>query len=139
MHNGHSVALTYYIYYFRYGWFSKAELESATAQALSCTNIKEQSLNINIAAEQNSETENPSAPCNDQLVSAEQFITLTPSSTSTAIETVPYGVSFSNISTSRYHDSIGLVSSIGKESGDLAPTMQVENSVRLQILLLYCY
>ncbi|KAK6126173.1 hypothetical protein DH2020_040092 [Rehmannia glutinosa] len=46
----------------RYGWFSKAEVESATAQALSCAHINEQNLNINTATEQNAETVNPSAP-----------------------------------------------------------------------------
>ncbi|KAI3447571.1 hypothetical protein Pfo_004236 [Paulownia fortunei] len=115
------------IFRLRYGWFSKAEVESATVQALSCMNIKEQNLNIDIATEQNAETENPSGPCNDQLVSAEQIITLSPSSTSTPIKTVEC-VSVSNINTSRNHDSTTVVSSLRKVSGDLALPRQVENT-----------
>ncbi|KAK6126221.1 hypothetical protein DH2020_040042 [Rehmannia glutinosa] len=116
------------IFRLRYGWFSKAEVESATAQALSCAHINEQNLNINTATEQNAETVNPSAPCNDQLVSAEQIVTLAPSPTSAPIKTVECGVSVSNINNSRYHDSTTGISSVRKASGDLAFTRQVENT-----------
>ncbi|KAL9150015.1 hypothetical protein ABFS82_12G142300 [Erythranthe guttata] len=95
------------IFRLRYGWFSKSELESATAQPLSCTNIKEKNSNINI--------ENPSGPRNNhQAVSAEQIITLNSSS-------VQSGVSVSNINNSRYRDSTAVLSSIGEASEDLAP------------------
>ncbi|XP_011077326.1 TSL-kinase interacting protein 1 isoform X1 [Sesamum indicum] len=115
------------IFRLRYGWFSKAEVESATAQALSCANIKEQNLNINIAPEQNAEAENPNSPLGDQLVSAEKLITLSPSSTRTPITTVECGVSVSKINTSRFQDSTAGLSSLREESGDLAVTRQVEN------------
>lgn len=82
-----------------------------------------------IATKQNAETENPSGPCDDQLISAEQMITLTPSSTSTPTKAVECDVSVSNINTSRYCDSTSVVSSPRKASGDLAFTRQVENTV----------
>ncbi|KAK6152378.1 hypothetical protein DH2020_015013 [Rehmannia glutinosa] len=113
------------IFRLRYGWFSKAEVESATAQALSCAHINEQNLNSNTATEQNAETVNPS---NNQLVSAEQIVTLAPSPTSAPIMTVECGVPVSNINNSRYHDSTTVISSVRKASGDLAFTRQVENT-----------
>ncbi|KAK4432462.1 TSL-kinase interacting protein 1 [Sesamum alatum] len=115
------------IFRLRYGWFSKAEVESATAQALSCANIEEQNLNINIAPEQNAKTENPNGPLGDQLLSAEKLISLSPLSTTTPITTVECGVCVSETNTSRFQDSTAVLSSLREESGDLAVTTQVEN------------
>ncbi|KAL6585400.1 TSL-kinase interacting protein 1 [Orobanche minor] len=137
------------VFRLRYGWFSKAEVESVSAQVLSCTNIKEQDLNTNTATEQNTEIEtvqvlscmnvkeqsvlnteieNLSGPYNNQLVSAEQIIHLSPSSTSTPIKTADCGVSVSNINDSKYHDSPTVVSSLRTASGDFAVIRQVENT-----------
>lgn len=64
----HCAADVYYligspsVFRLRYGWFSRSEIESATAQALSYTNINEPNLTTNTAAKQNSETENASVP-----------------------------------------------------------------------------
>ncbi|KAL0333382.1 UNVERIFIED_CONTAM: TSL-kinase interacting protein 1 [Sesamum angustifolium] len=121
------------IFRLRYGWFSKAEVESATAQALSCANIKEQNLNISIATEQNAEAENPNSPLGDQLVSAEKLVTLSPSSTRTQITTVECGVSVSKVNTSRFQDSTAVLSSLREGSGDLAVTRQVENMKNISL------
>ncbi|KAL0426421.1 UNVERIFIED_CONTAM: TSL-kinase interacting protein 1 [Sesamum latifolium] len=121
------------IFRLRYGWFSKAEVESATAQALSCANIKEHNSNINIATEQNAEAENPNGPLGDQLVSAEKLETLSPLSTRTPITTVECGVSLSKINTSRFRDSTAVLSSVREGSGDLAVTRQVENMKVLDV------
>lgn len=113
---------------FRYGWFSKAEIESATAQALSCTNVNE-------ARKQTAESKNPSRSSDHRTVSAEPIITPTPSSASTPIITVACDIPVSNVNTSRYPDSTAVVSSLpGKESGDLTYTRQVENTVCLHLL-----
>ncbi|KAI3473282.1 hypothetical protein Pfo_030574 [Paulownia fortunei] len=115
------------VFRLRYGWFSKAEVESATAQALICNNPNEKNLNISIAEEQNAETENPSGPRSDQLVSAEQMTTLTPSSTCAPVKTIECGGSVSNINISRYHDGPAVVSSLRREHGALAVARQSEN------------
>ncbi|KAG8374227.1 hypothetical protein BUALT_Bualt11G0109100 [Buddleja alternifolia] len=115
------------IFRLRYGWFSKAEIESATSQALSGNNLKEQNMSSNIEREHNAETQNPSGPHNDQSVSAEQMNPPTPS-TSSPIKTVNCGGSFFNINTSQYHDSAAGVSSLRSEHGDLVATRQVENT-----------
>ncbi|KAL6496277.1 TSL-kinase interacting protein 1 [Orobanche gracilis] len=116
------------VFRLRYGWFSKAEVESVTAQVLSYTNIKEQNLNTNTATEQNTEIENLSGPYSNQLVSAEQIIHLSSSSTSTPIKTSDFGVSVSNINDSKYNDSPTVVSSYRTASGDFAVIRQVENT-----------
>ncbi|KAL6519376.1 TSL-kinase interacting protein 1 [Orobanche gracilis] len=137
------------VFRLRYGWFLKAEVESVTAQVLSCTNIKGQDLNTNTATEQNTEIEtaqvlscmnvkeqsvlnteieNLSGPYNNRLVSAEQIIHLSPSSTSTPIQTADCGVSVSNINDSKCHDSPTVVSSLRTASGDFAGIRQVENT-----------
>ncbi|KAL3623344.1 TSL-kinase interacting protein 1 [Castilleja foliolosa] len=118
------------IFRLRYGWFSKAEIESATAQVLSHTNVREQNLNIITATEKNAETESLNRPSNSQPVSAEQIITKNSSSASTPVETVDCGgVSVSNISASKYHDStMAVSSSLGKANGDLTVTRQVQNT-----------
>ncbi|KAL8508782.1 hypothetical protein ACS0TY_016121 [Phlomoides rotata] len=117
----HCAADVYYligspsVFRLRYGWFSRSEIECATAQALSYTNIKEPNLTTNTAAKQNSETENTSSPCDDRLVPAEHIITPTPASTSEAVQ-VGISASTAVVSTSR------------KASGDLAVIRQVENT-----------
>ncbi|GFP90782.1 tsl-kinase interacting protein 1 [Phtheirospermum japonicum] len=99
------------VFRLRYGWFSKAEVECATAQVLSHTSVREQNLNINTATEKNAE---------------KQISTKTPSSASTPIKAVECGgISVSNISASEYHDSTSaVVSSLRKVSGDLSVTRQ---------------
>ncbi|KAK4481094.1 hypothetical protein RD792_011965 [Penstemon davidsonii] len=96
------------VFRLRYGWFSKAEFESATAQALSCANHNEQNVDMNIEKVQNAETEKPSGPL------AEQMTTLTSSSTCLRINKIDSGGS-------------AVVSSHRRETGALAVTKQVEN------------
>ncbi|KAL3646789.1 TSL-kinase interacting protein 1 [Castilleja foliolosa] len=123
------------IFRLRYGWFSKAEVESVTAQVLSHTNVREQNLNINAATEKNAETENLSGPSNSQLVSAEQIIIRTPSFASTSIKTVDCdNVSASNISAPKYQDSTtAVVSLLRKADGDLAVMRQVQNTMDMPL------
>ncbi|XP_057805364.1 TSL-kinase interacting protein 1 [Salvia miltiorrhiza] len=109
------------VFRLRYGWFAKSEIESATAQALSRTNINE-------ARQQNAETKNPSSSCDYRTVSTEPITTLTPSSASTPNITVACDIPVSNVSTSRYADSTAIVSLPRKASGDLIHTRQVENT-----------
>lgn len=109
------------VFRLRYGWYSKAEIESATAQALSCNNINE-------ARKQNAETENPSSSCDHWTVSAEQIVNLTPSSTPTPNMTIECDIPVSSGNTSRCRDSTAVVLSPRKASGDLTHTRQVVNT-----------
>ncbi|KAL1566005.1 TSL-kinase interacting protein 1, variant 2 [Salvia divinorum] len=97
------------VFRLRYGWFSKAEMESATAQALSRTNINE-------ARKQN----------------AEPVIVLTPS-TSTPTITVACDIPVSSVNTSRYSDSNAVALLTGRASGDLTHTRQVENTKEMPV------
>lgn len=115
--------------YSRYGWFSKAEVESAKAQAMICKNLNEKNPNFSIAEEQNIETENPSGPCSDQIVSAELITTRTPSSTSAPINTIEWGGSLSSNNIAQYRDSSAVVSSLRTEHGALAVTRHFETKV----------
>ncbi|KAG6386299.1 hypothetical protein SASPL_155194 [Salvia splendens] len=93
------------VFRLRYGWFLKAEIESATAQALSRTNINE------------------TRKKNDEPV-----IILTPSSTSTPSITVACDTPVSNVNTSRYSDSTAIELLTREASEDLTHTRQVENT-----------
>ncbi|XP_047972053.1 TSL-kinase interacting protein 1-like [Salvia hispanica] len=93
------------VFRLRYGWFSKAEIESATAQALSRTNINE------------------TRKKNDEPV-----IVLTPSSTSTPSITVACDIPLSNVNTSGYSDSTAIELLPREASVDLTHSRQVENT-----------
>ncbi|KAH6807378.1 hypothetical protein C2S51_028486 [Perilla frutescens var. frutescens] len=111
------------VFRLRYGWFSKTEIESATALALSCTNINE-------ARNQNAETENPSSSSDNRTISAEPIVTLTPS-TSTPCMTAECDIPVSNVNTSRYCDGCygtAVVLPPRKASGDLTHSRKVENT-----------
>ncbi|CAA0842921.1 TSL-kinase interacting protein 1 [Striga hermonthica] len=104
----------------RYGWFSKAEIEAATAQVLSFANTKEQNTNISTAKEKNAETESPNGLCDNQFGSAERIINMTPSCTPTPIKVADCSFSLIN------NNASGL-SSLGKASEDLAVMRQTAN------------
>ncbi|XP_075498849.1 TSL-kinase interacting protein 1-like [Primulina tabacum] len=76
------------IFRLRYGWFSKAAVESETAQTLSHTNLSEQNLNINLAKEQNFQIEQPFSFHDCQLASTGQRNAHIPSSACAPNETV---------------------------------------------------
>ncbi|XP_042015589.1 TSL-kinase interacting protein 1-like [Salvia splendens] len=108
------------VFRLRYGWFSKAEIESATAQALSYAKIDE-------ARKQNTETKNLSSLSDYQTASVEPIITLTPSESTPTI-TVACDIPVSSVSTSRYSNSTAVALSPRNASGDLTHTRQVENT-----------
>ncbi|KAL1541318.1 TSL-kinase interacting protein 1 [Salvia divinorum] len=108
------------VFRLRYGWFSKAEIESATAQALSYSKIDE-------ARKQNVETKNLSSSSDYQTASVEPIITLTPSESTPTI-TVVCDIPVSSSNTSTYSDSTAVALSPRNSNGDLTHTRQVENT-----------
>ena len=123
--NGHCV--TDFVCCARYGWFSKAEIESATAKALSYAKIDG-------ARKQNAETKNLSSSSDYQTASVEPIITLTPSESTPTI-TVACDIPVSCVNTSRYSDSTAVALLPRNASGDLIHTRQVENTVCLHFVL----
>ncbi|KAL8516682.1 hypothetical protein ACS0TY_015082 [Phlomoides rotata] len=93
------------VFRLRYGWFSKAEVESATTLAMIRNNLNERNSSFSIAEEQNIGTESTSAPYSNQI---------------TPINTV------SNIHITQFQDNPAVVSSLGTQHGPLAITEQFE-------------
>ncbi|KAL8537969.1 hypothetical protein ACS0TY_000061 [Phlomoides rotata] len=83
----------------RYGWFSKAEVESATTLEVM------RNSSFSIAEEQNVEIENTNALYSKHI---------------TPINTVGSGSSVSNINITQFQDNPAVVSSLGTQHGDLA-------------------
>ncbi|XP_073287804.1 TSL-kinase interacting protein 1-like isoform X2 [Primulina huaijiensis] len=114
------------IFRLRYGWFSKAAVESETAQTSSRTNLSEQNLNINLAKEQNFQTEHPFSFHDFQLASTGQRNAHIPSSACALNETVECRGSISDVNISRYHSDAVDMSMPKRDTGSSAVTRQVE-------------
>ncbi|KZV26050.1 TSL-kinase interacting protein 1 [Dorcoceras hygrometricum] len=112
------------IFRLRYGWFLKAEVESETAQTLSCLNLSEQMLNINLAKEQDFQTDFHDC----QLASKRQRNDHIPSSACALNETPECRGSISDVNISRYHSDAVDMSMPGRETGVSTVTRQVEKT-----------
>ncbi|KAL2502738.1 TSL-kinase interacting protein 1 [Forsythia ovata] len=127
------------VFRLRYGWFSKAELESATPQALlSYADVSEQNMNINIMKEHGIESVptssptyhksgNPAGTCQELLASADKMTSMTPSSSFVSVEMIECGKMDPNNNGSRYVESTPAVSLVRRETGARADRRQVEN------------
>ncbi|XP_073151311.1 TSL-kinase interacting protein 1 [Henckelia pumila] len=112
------------IFRLRYGWFSKAAVELETAQTLSHANLIEQTLNTNLANEQNFQTEHLFSFHDCQIASTGQNNAHVPSSTCAPNEMVERCGSDVNIS--RYYSEAVDMSLPRRDAGASAVTRQVE-------------
>ncbi|CAI9783169.1 unnamed protein product [Fraxinus pennsylvanica] len=128
------------VFRLRYGWFSKAELESATPPALqSYADVSEKNMNINIMKEHDIESVptssatyhksgNSSGTCQEPLASADNMTFTTPSSTLVSEDEIIECCGMDpDINGSRYMESTPAVSLVRRETGARADRRQVEN------------
>ncbi|CAA2978364.1 TSL-kinase interacting 1 [Olea europaea subsp. europaea] len=128
------------VFRLRYGWFAKAELESAIPQALqSYADVSEKN-SINSMKEHNIESVTASSPtyhksgdprggtCQELLASADKMTSMTPSSTFVSKdEIIKCDRLDPNINSSRHIESTPAVSVVRRETGALADIRQVES------------
>lgn len=111
------------IFRLRYGWFSKAEVESPTVEVLSSSsNIDKQSCNGGEAIELPVRDVNQIDSLNNPLGCAEKLEILVPPSISPPVKMVE------SSDTPCYHDTVSVLSSLRLETEDLLPTRQVKNA-----------
>ncbi|CAI9783172.1 unnamed protein product [Fraxinus pennsylvanica] len=128
------------VFRLRYGWFSKAELESATPPALqSYADVSEKNMNIYIMKEHDIESVptssatyhksgNLSDTCQEPLASADNTTFTTPSSTLVSEDEIIECCGMDpDINVSRYMESTPAVSLVRRETGARADRRQVEN------------
>ncbi|XP_073066666.1 TSL-kinase interacting protein 1-like isoform X2 [Primulina eburnea] len=114
------------IFRLRYGWFSKAVVESETAQTLSHPNLSEQTLNTNLANKQNFQTEHPFSFHDCQRTSTGPKNAHVPSSKCAPNETAECHGSISDVNISRYYSDDVDMSMPRRDTGPSAVTRQVE-------------
>ncbi|XP_075490661.1 TSL-kinase interacting protein 1 isoform X2 [Primulina tabacum] len=114
------------VFRLRYGWFSKAVVESETAQTLSHPNLSEQTLNTNLANKQNFLIERPFSFHDCQRTSTGQKNAHVPSSKCAPNGTAECHGSISDVNISRYYSDAVDMSMLRRDTGASAGTRQVE-------------